>query len=61
MVAVNHQFLTDMLAAHPAVSCRFWLGPETGKKRSVLLLRDDETGTTGIIYQMLASQVGYGD
>jgi DNA polymerase III sliding clamp (beta) subunit (PCNA family) len=59
MVAVNHQFLTDMLAAHPSGSCRFWLGPESGKKRSVLMLRDDDTGTVGIIYQMLASLVGY--
>ncbi len=61
LVVVNHQFLSDMIAAHPSGSCRFWLGPEAGKKRSVLLLRDDETGTTGIIYQMLASLVGYGE
>lgn len=61
LVAVNHQFLSDMLAAYPSGACRFWLGPEPGKKRSVLLLRDDETGTIGIIYQMLASLVGYGD
>jgi DNA polymerase-3 subunit beta len=61
LAVVNHQFLTDMLAAYPSPSCRFWLGPEAGKKRSVLLLRDEETGTVGIIYQMLAAQVGYGD
>jgi DNA polymerase-3 subunit beta len=61
LVVVNHQFLTDMLAAHPSGSCRFWLGPEAGKKRSVLMLRDDDTGTIGIIYQMLASLVGYGE
>ena len=61
LVAVNHQFLSDMLAAHPSASCRFWLGPEAGKKRSVLMLRDDDTGTIGIIYQMLASLVGYGE
>ena len=61
LAVVNHQFLSDMLAAHPAASCRFWLGPEAGKKRSVLMLKDEETGTIGIIYQMLASLVGYGD
>lgn len=61
LVVVNHQFLTEMLAAHPSPACRFLLGPEAGKKKSVLMLRDDETGTIGIIYQMLASLVGYGD
>ena len=50
-----------MLAAHLSASCRFWLGPEAGKKRSVLMLKDEETGTVGIIYQMLASLVGYGE
>lgn len=61
LVVVNHQFLSAMLASHPALTCRFWLGPEAGKKRSVLLLRDEESGMVGVIYQMLASQVGYGD
>lgn len=61
LAVVNHQFLSAMLAAHPALTCRFWLGPEAGKKRSVLLLRDEDSGMVGVIYQMLASQVGYGD
>jgi DNA polymerase III subunit beta len=61
LVVVNHQFLASMLAAHPSQSCEFWLGAESGKKRSVLMLKDEETGTVGIIYQMLASLVGYGD
>jgi DNA polymerase III sliding clamp (beta) subunit (PCNA family) len=61
LAVVNHKFLTDMLDAHPAEQCRVWLGPEAGKKRSVLMLRDEESGTTGIIYQMLASLVGYGE
>jgi DNA polymerase-3 subunit beta len=61
LVVVSHQFLTDMLGAYPVASCRFWLGPEAGKKRSVLMLRDDESGTTEVIFQMTASQVGYGD
>jgi DNA polymerase-3 subunit beta len=61
LVVVNHQFLTELLAAHPSPACRFFLGPEAGKKRSVLMLRDEESGTTGIVYQMLASLVGYGE
>lgn len=59
LAVVNHQFLTDMLAAHPSPACRFWLGQASGRKKSVLMLRDEETGTIGIIYQMLASLVGY--
>lgn len=61
LVVVNHQFLSDMLAVYPSAVCRFWLGPEKGKRRSVLMLRDDETGMMGIIYQMIAAQVGYGE
>ena len=61
LVVVNHQFLSGLLAAHPSQSCEFWLGAESGKKRSVLMLKDEETGTVGIIYQMLASLVGYGE
>ena len=61
LVVVNHQFLASMLAAHPSQECQFWLGAESGKKRSVLMLKDEETGSVGIIYQMLASLVGYGE
>lgn len=61
LVVVNHQFLTEMLAVHPSPACRFWLGPEAGKKRSVLMLRDDDSGTVGILYQMQAALVGYGE
>ena len=61
LVVVNHQFLTEMLAAYPSQECQFWLGAESGRKRSVLMLKDEESGTVGIIYQMLASLVGYGE
>ena len=60
-MVVNHQFLTEMLAAYPSQECQFWLGAEAGRKRSVLMLKDEESGTVGIIYQMLASLVGYGE
>jgi len=61
LVVVSHQFLSEMAAAHPAAQCRFWLGPEAGRKHPVLMLKDDESGTIGVIYQMNASLVGYGD
>ena len=61
LVVVNHQFLTEMLAAYPSQECQFWLGAESGRKRSVLMLKDEESGSVGIIYQMLASLVGYGE
>jgi cold shock protein len=61
LVVVNHQFLTEMLAAYPAQTCQFLLAAETGRKRSVLMIKDEETGTVGVVYQMLASLVGYGE
>ena len=61
LVVVSHQFLAEMLAACPAQVCVFWLGGEAGKKRSVLMVKDEETGMVGIIYQMVASLVGYGE
>jgi DNA polymerase III subunit beta len=61
LAVVSHQFLSDMLAVYPSQQCRFWLGPETGRKHQVIALRDDTSGTIGIIYQMTAALVGYGD
>jgi DNA polymerase III subunit beta len=61
LVVVNHQFLTELLAAYPSQTCQFWLGADAGKKHSVLMVKDEESGTVGIIYQMLASLVGYGE
>lgn len=59
LVVVSHQFLSDMVAVHPSSELRFWLGQESGKKHPVLMLKDDDTGTIGVIYQMTASLVGY--
>ena len=61
LVVVSHQFLSDMVAVHPSAQLRFWLGPEAGKKHPVIALKDEDTGTIGVIYQMTASLVGYGD
>lgn len=59
-LVVNHQFLSEMLAAHPAPSCTFRLGKPVGKRRPALLLMDPVSGTTGIINQMSVSAlVGY--
>lgn len=59
-IVINHDYLDQMLAAHPAPSCVFKLGKDSGKRRSPLLLIDKESGTTGIITQMSVSKlVGY--
>jgi DNA polymerase III sliding clamp (beta) subunit (PCNA family) len=55
---VNHLFLTEMLGVHPSGECVFRLGKDSGKKRSVVLLRDEESGITGIINQMSGSLAG---
>lgn len=59
LVVVNWKFLTDMLAAHPAESCRFLLGEPKAKRMPLVLLKDEATGTIGIIQQMAAKLVGY--
>jgi DNA polymerase III subunit beta len=60
-LVVNHQFLTELLTAHPSPSCVIWLGKDTIKKRSMLLLGDPDSGVTGVISQMAAAAlVGYG-
>lgn len=58
-LVVNHKFLSEMLAAHPAASCVFRLGKDTGKKRSPVLLHDLDSGSTGVINQMSATLMGY--
>lgn len=59
LVVVNHVFLLDMMAAHPSATCVFRLGPDKAKRKPMVLLRDEETGVTGTICQMLAALVGY--
>jgi len=49
-VAVNHQYLLDMLAMHTGTSCTFYLGTDTKSRKSPLMLRDKET--IGIVNQM---------
>lgn len=59
LVVVHHGFLSDMLAVSPAPVCRFWLAPESKGRKSLVLLRDDEAGVTGLIPQMPAKALGY--
>ncbi len=51
-LAVNHTFLTDLIAQHPGTTLRFLLGDDTQTRRSPLLLRDPDAGTTGVVQQM---------
>lgn len=57
LVVVNHQFLTDMLVSHGSESCSFKLGPDVGKRRSVVLLSDEKS--VQILSQMPPGLVGY--
>jgi len=59
-MVINHGYLDQMLAAHPAPSCVFALGKDVGKRRTPLLLADPGSGTTGVITQMSVSKaIGY--
>jgi DNA polymerase III sliding clamp (beta) subunit (PCNA family) len=59
LVVVNHSFLSDMIAASPAADCQFYLGKDVGKRKSMLLLKDEDSGFTGIMSQMPPHLVGY--
>lgn len=58
-LVVNHGFLAEMLAMYDGKSCFFLLGEDTKSRKSPLMLRDDETGTVGIVQQMVSDWVGY--
>lgn len=63
LVVLNHVFLTDMLNAWPDATCKFWLGPDTGKRKSLVMLSDKDGDTPatqiGIINQLHAALLGY--
>lgn len=63
LLVVNHIHLTEMLEVWTADSCRFWLGADTGKKKSMLMLSDkhDQVPATqiGVIQQLHAALLGY--
>jgi DNA polymerase-3 subunit beta len=63
LVVLNHVFLAEMLAVWPSESCRFWLGTEGTKKKSMLMLSDKKDGAPatqiGVIQQLHAALLGY--
>lgn len=63
-LVINHVFLAEMLAAWPQAECRFWIGPDSGKRKSLLMLSDqtpDGGAATmvGIIGQLHAAVLGF--
>lgn len=56
-VVVNYRFLMDMLNMASVKTCHLFLGPDSKTRKSVVLLRDDETGQLGTIQQMRADWV----
>lgn len=58
-LVVNHGFLLEMLAMHQGKSCLFFLGDDTRSRKSPLMLKDDDTGTIGVIQQMQSDWAGY--
>lgn len=59
VVVVNHKFLTEAIGGYPRAMLRFKLGPETARKKSLVLLADDESGFTAVLSQMLRSMLGF--
>lgn len=53
----NHRHLTDMLDTVDAPNCTFFLGKDTKTRRSNLLLRDDSSGSLGVLTQQRADWV----
>lgn len=56
-IAVNHEYLSQMLAMADMKSCQFLLGPSTKTRPCPLLLRDDESGTLGVLNQLRADWI----
>jgi DNA polymerase-3 subunit beta len=58
LVVVNGTFLAEMLAASPAKSCEFRLGPDVGKKLSPILLVNPG-GSVQVLTRMPQALLGY--
>jgi DNA polymerase-3 subunit beta len=50
-VGFNHKHLSDLLSSIDAPVCEFYLGKDTKQKRSPLLLKDESSGTVGVLSQ----------
>lgn len=57
-LVVNHAFLTDMINMHGGDTCTFRLGDDLKSRKTPVMLRDDTTGTTGVVQQMSSAWVG---
>lgn len=51
-VAVNHEFLVDLLSLTEGPQVVLVFGADAGKQRSMLLLRDEKAGAAGVIGQL---------
>ena len=51
VVVLNHRYLSEALAVHPASLCEFRLGPDKSKSRTPVLLRDEASGVTAVLLQ----------
>jgi DNA polymerase III sliding clamp (beta) subunit (PCNA family) len=51
LVVLNHRYLSEALGAHPGAQCEFRLGPDAGRKRSLVLLRDKDAGADAVLMQ----------
>jgi DNA polymerase III sliding clamp (beta) subunit (PCNA family) len=58
VIVVNHQHLSAMLAVHPPGTCTFRLGPDQGRRRSMVRLEDPASGMISVIPQMSPSAAG---
>jgi DNA polymerase III sliding clamp (beta) subunit (PCNA family) len=59
VLAVSWHYLYNLLDAHPGDTCTFMLGKDIGRRQSMVLLEDEQSGVTGVISQVPLSMVGY--
>lgn len=59
-LTIHHRFLLEMLSANDVETCVFKLGEDTLKRKSPLLLQNEDAGMVGVIQQMLLGSLsGY--
>lgn len=57
-IVINHSFLTDMVTRYEAPTLRFYLGEDTKTRKSLVMLRDPDSGTVAATQQMNLDWVG---
>jgi DNA polymerase III sliding clamp (beta) subunit (PCNA family) len=58
-IVLNHRFLVEALTGFPKAQCTLRLGPETARKKSMIMLKDEDSGWTAVLTQMLRSMLGF--